>query len=208
MHPARLIVLEGIDGAGTSTQVPRLEAALRADGWRIHSTCEPSDGPVGRLLRQALRQTPPLDEATLALLFAADRLAHLETEMAAAWAAGALVLSDRYLMSSYAYQGTRLPLAWLQQLNARARRADLTLYFRVSAATAAARRQARGGPPEHFDAAARQQEILALYEAQCDAPGLGPVVPIDAEADVDSVSRQLLAAIAPCLQRWRQADAP
>src|SRR5688500_15875611 len=82
------IVLEGLDGAGTTTQLGRLAEALRARGQRVHTTCEPSTGPIGALIRQALTGRlglpggrGPLDDATLALLFAADRTDHLAAEI-------------------------------------------------------------------------------------------------------------------------------
>jgi dTMP kinase len=87
--PGRFLVLEGIDGAGTTTQVARLAAALTADGIPVLTTREPSDGPVGVLLRQALaRRVEGLSDAALALLFAADRVHHLAAEVEPALAEG------------------------------------------------------------------------------------------------------------------------
>ncbi|HET6345426.1 MAG TPA: dTMP kinase, partial [Myxococcota bacterium] len=94
MHRGLLVALEGIDGAGTSTQIAPLAAFLRARGRDVVTTAEPSGGPVGVLLRQALQGRPRLDDATLALLFAADRLDHLAREVEPALARGAVVLTD------------------------------------------------------------------------------------------------------------------
>ena len=190
-----LIALEGIDGAGTSTQVQPLARYVRSLGHTVYTTAEPSRGPVGLLLRQALRGAAPLGEEALALLFAADRLEHLEREIVPQLAQGAVVISDRYLLSSYAYQVSKLPLPWIQTVNAHARAPDASLYFRVSQKTAAARRTARGGPPEHFDAAARQQQVSDAYEAALGLPRIGNVCVIDAEAAVDEVTAQLQRCI-------------
>ena len=83
-----LVVLEGIDGAGTTTQAERISAALRADGHRVVTTRQPSDGPVGMLIRQVLAgrlQLPggsgPISPQTLALLYAADRTDHLDAQL-------------------------------------------------------------------------------------------------------------------------------
>src|SRR6185503_20411145 len=100
-----LIVLEGVDGAGTTTQVRLLAERLRARGSRVHTTAEPSSGPIGKLLRRALSGRLTDGDApdaarpswqTLALLFAADRLDHLAREVEPELAAGAIVLCDRY----------------------------------------------------------------------------------------------------------------
>ena len=73
-----LIAIEGIDGAGTTTQARLLHQALDAVGIPAHLTREPSDGPIGLLLRQILAGAhTPTDSTTLSLLFAADRADHL-----------------------------------------------------------------------------------------------------------------------------------
>src|SRR5207245_6709159 len=100
MPDGRLVVLEGIDGAGTTTHARRLAEALRARGRDVVVTREPSSGPVGTLIRGILRREITLPEqagggapgwATQALLFAADRLYHIEAEIAPALSRGAVV---------------------------------------------------------------------------------------------------------------------
>src|SRR5713101_5144548 len=95
----RFIVLEGIDGAGTTTQAQLLSAELRRDGHLVLTTREPSDGPVGTLIRQALtgrlslpERAGPLSDETLALLFAADRLDHLQAQILPALQRGEVVI--------------------------------------------------------------------------------------------------------------------
>ena len=143
--PGRFIVLEGVDGCGSTTQTKRLVEALATRGYDARSTCEPSDGPVGALIRQALEkrlrdargEARRFDWATLALLFAADRLDHVEATIAPALAAGAIVISDRYTLSSLVYQsvtapsGSEEPLAWIHELNRAARAPDLTIVLDV-----------------------------------------------------------------------------
>ena len=132
----RLIVLEGLDGAGTTTQARRLVDHLRSRGQLTHLTREPSDGPIGRLIREMLTGAhaiagEKLSQSTFGLLFAADRLDHLQREVEPALAAGAIVVSDRWYHSSLAYQGTGAERDWIAQLNARARRPDVTVFLKV-----------------------------------------------------------------------------
>lgn len=166
---AKFIVLEGIDGAGTTTQCARLVAALRARGIRAHATREPSDGPIGTLLRQMLtkeRPAPAHPEA-LALLFAADRLDHVGADVWPRLAAGEWVVSDRYDHSSIAYQSVSgagsEAIAWLRELNRHAPRPALTLVLDVAPEVARARRLARDQNRELFDDDALQQKLAAFY---------------------------------------------
>lgn len=161
-----LIVLEGIDGAGTTTQTSRLSAALEASGFAVHATREPSDGPVGRLLREILTGAhAPVDQTTLSLLYAADRADHQQREVEPALARGAVVISDRWYHSSMAYQGTGEELGWIVELNRRARKPDLTVFLEIAPEEAARRRAADQRIEEIFDALATQQRVAAGYRA-------------------------------------------
>ncbi|AWV89805.1 dTMP kinase [Bradymonas sediminis] len=134
------IVIEGIDGAGTTTQSTLLHDYFQAQGQPALLTNEPSTGAIGTLIRKmiAMRRDEdarPVDRETLALLFAADRLDHLKAEVEPALAAGQVVISDRYYHSSFAYQGDSvagsdaLDLRWIRTLNERARTPDLTVFL-------------------------------------------------------------------------------
>lgn len=161
-----LIVIEGIDGAGTTTQTQRLATALAAGGYEAHATREPSDGPIGKLLRQILAGAhSPMDQTTLSLLFAADRADHLQREVEPALARGAVVISDRWYHSSLAYQGTGEERLWIAELNRRARRPDLTIFIEVPAELAAQRRSDAERSEEIFDALATQRRVAAGYRA-------------------------------------------
>jgi dTMP kinase len=195
----RFVVLEGLDGAGTTTQALRLAAALRRTGHRVVLTREPSEGPVGALLRQALdgpgRQL--LSDATLALLFAADRLDHLASTVEPGLAAGAIVISDRYALSSFAYQGRVLGQPWVEALNARARTPDLTLFLEVVPRVAATRRRLRGGRKERFDDSRTQASVARAYgEVMARHGRAHHVRRIDGEMEVDAVAAQVQEAVA------------
>ena len=145
----RFIVIEGIDGAGTTTQARRLGERLREAGRKVHVTAEPSGGAIGALVRQVLSgrlrgRAPdgPFDAEALALLFAADRLDHARAEIEPALQAGIDVVSDRYTLSSLAYQSlTTGDARWVDQVNARAPAPDVTILLRVVPAVAFARRR-------------------------------------------------------------------
>jgi dTMP kinase len=203
----RFLVLEGLDGAGTTTQSRRLAAALRAKGRQVHVTAEPSGGPVGALARLVLSRrlggAPGLaegfDPAALALLFAADRLDHVAAEIAPRLDAGVDVISDRYTLSSLAYQSlTCGDLAWVEALNSRARAPDATLFLRVSPEVAISRRQAENGGGELFEVPSFQREVARAYERCLERlRGRGERVEVvDGERPVEEVTAALEAAVA------------
>ncbi len=210
----RFIVLEGVDGSGTTTQTERLVQRLRAHGYDARATREPTAGPVGSLLREVLARRLQLGSAattsefaapTLSLLFAADRLDHLGSFIEPALREGAVVVSDRYDLSSYVYQSAtassaEAALAWLRELNRHARRPELTLVLRLSPEEAERRRALRGGPVELFEQQALQRRLARLY-AQA-----GALVPADrlewveAEGEVSEVEERIWAAVRPVVE--------
>lgn len=157
------IVLEGIDGAGTTTQRARIAQALSKRGYDVHETAEPSGLPVGKLIRQALQKEPEWEPTQFALAFALDRLDHVKREIEPAMRAGKVVLSDRYVISSLVYQSLELPMDWVESLNRHAPEPDLTLLVDLDVEEAEMRRSKRGGPEEIFDANETQQRLRAAY---------------------------------------------
>ncbi len=190
-----LIVIEGIDGAGTTTQAERLAATLRGRGTACHLTREPSDGPIGKLLRQMLAGAhAPVHATTLSLLFAADRADHLSREVEPALGRGEVVISDRWYHSSLAYQGTGEERAWILELNRRARRPDLTVLLQVSPEEAAHRRARDRRPEELFDAIETQRQVAAGYLAVVHMLGRQERIEIvDGELPPDQVAASVLA---------------
>lgn len=165
----RFVVLEGIDGSGTTTQTELLAEHLRRQGRRVVTTCEPTDGRVGALIRSFLSEPDrPRHWATMALLFAADRLDHVENTVLPAIAEGAVVISDRYDLSSLAYQSATSDTSaevvpWIRELNRFAPRPDLTVVLDVNPAVAEQRRRSRGGPSELFEKTELQRRLAELY---------------------------------------------
>ncbi|MBI3206757.1 MAG: dTMP kinase [Myxococcales bacterium] len=197
----RFVVLEGIDGSGTSTQLERLAQALEARGLDVHRTAEPSTGPVGTLIRQYLRHEllGPAAWDTMALLFAADRLDHVAREIEPTLARGGWVISDRYDLSSLAYQSATAPSAevvgWIRELNVRALRPDLTVIVDVPAEAAAARRGARGGDAELYEKTELQGRLAEIYaQGEALVPG-DRVRHVSGLGDPDEVTARLLALV-------------
>lgn len=202
---SRFIVLEGIDGAGTTTQTARLVQTLQQRGLAAHATREPSDGAIGKHLRAILTGQIVLQFASeaqraaqLALLFAADRMDHLGSEVQPSLARGTWVVSDRYDHSSVAYQsatsGDAGSIAWLRQLNRYADRPHLTVVLDVSAEVARARRLARDAQRELFDDDELQRKLALFYrDIERYFPG-ERIVHIDADRGVDEVFADVLSA--------------
>jgi dTMP kinase len=199
MSPPRFIVLEGIDGSGTTTQLGLLQRHLEARGRRAHPTREPSQGPVGRLLREILlgghraADGMPVDGLAMALLFAADRRDHLKREIEPALAGGADVISDRYLWSSLAYQAQEAERDWVAALARDLRVADLTLLLDVPVPVAADRRRAAGRVEERYDADAVQIRVAARYRELAAADPRAVI--LDAQGSIDDVARAIAAAV-------------
>jgi dTMP kinase len=194
----KLIVLEGIDGAGTTTQAARLAARFGSS----HLTREPSIGPIGQELRKLLGNADqPMDRAAIALLFAADRLDHLRREIEPILDEGRPVVSDRYVLSSLAYQSVDLPIEWVRAINSRARPADLTILLEVPAELAAERRRLRGGADELYDALSFQKKVVDSYRRQADEQRRQghTVVDVDGTNPPDEVFSRLVEIVEPFL---------
>jgi dTMP kinase len=202
----RFVVLEGVDGSGTTTQVARLTARLRAAGIAARATREPSDGPFGALARQVLggRVVVPGGRApgwtTMALLFAADRMDHVESEIEPLLGQGAVVVSDRYVASSLAYQSVSSganaaeALAWIRSLNRYVSKPDLTVVLDVTPETAARRREGRGEAAQIFDQDEMQRALGVFYRDLAKHMPAETIVVIDANAGVQEVEETVWAA--------------
>jgi len=199
------IVLEGIDGSGTTTQLDRVVAHLAARGRSAHPTREPSAGPVGLLLRElllgkhALPGGAPADGQAMALLFAADRRDHLRREIEPALARGLDVVSDRYLMSSLAYQAEEADRGWVASLARGLRPPELTILLDVPVEVAAARRRAAGRVVERYDEDAVQARVAENYRRLAAADPTAQV--IDGRGSVDEVTAAIAAAVDRVLAR-------
>jgi dTMP kinase len=208
-----LIVLEGPEGAGKTTQVGLLREWLATAGHKTLAFREPGGTAVGDEIRKILLDHPSSDIVPRAesLLFMASRAQLVEREIAPALSAGAIVLLDRFFLSTYAYQvaGRGLPYDQVGAANRLATadvRPDLTILLTLPVADGLARVTRRGAHDrmesadrEFHERVARAFAEFATAEWQAAHPESGPVVPVDASGDTLAVFRRLLSTLAG---RW------
>lgn len=120
MNQGKLIAFEGIDGCGKSTQARLLIERLKEEKIPCYATMEPTDAPVGALIRQIMKGRVQADPKVIAALFVADRLDHLLNDVdgiARKTREGITVVTDRYYFSSYAYQSVDMSMDWVIRAN-------------------------------------------------------------------------------------------
>jgi dTMP kinase len=205
MARGHLIVFEGVDGAGTTTQAQALKRAFVARGLPAHVTAQPSAGPVGMLIRQVLAGRLVVSGskapgwATMALLFAADRQDHQEAEIEPNLHDGVTVICDRYLYSSVIYQSLSSArpesVGWIQEINARVRRPDLVMFLKVTARDAALRREQRSGRTELYDDADFQARLVERYNDLLPLFPDHPIVTLDGAKPVDTIAAEAWARV-------------
>lgn len=198
----RFIVLEGLDGAGTTTQLCRLDEALGQTGIAHWATYEPTSLPTGRFVRQVLKGEVDARPETLARLYSADRHEHLYGPggILERLGRGETVISDRYLFSSLAYQGLTCGPALPRLLNADFPLPELLLYFDLDVELSMARVERRG-ERDIFEHRAFQERVRKAYEEVLAEYARSPltIVRIDASQSVDEVWAQVAAAVGQAL---------
>lgn len=131
------IALEGIDGSGKSTQIKLLAEQLKKAGHKVYTTFEPTDSPIGKMIRDIFSHRMEADHKVIAGLFVADRLNHLLNKtdgILKKLEEGYTVLSDRYYLSSYAYHSVHMAMDWVIEANAMSAellRPDLNIYIDI-----------------------------------------------------------------------------
>ncbi|AFV01851.1 Thymidylate kinase [Dehalobacter sp. UNSWDHB] len=194
----KFIVLEGIDGSGKGTQIERLKVYLETvRGVKTVLTREPSQGPLGTTIRQVLSgRINGVNDNCLALLFAADRLDHNNNLVIPALEQGNYVICDRYLWSSFAYQGMKNDESWIGEINQYAVKPDLTLFIKVSPETSLKRIAAGRFQTEIFENSEMLRHVADNYQKlykQWQKNG-EPVVEINGEKEPELVQQDIVAA--------------
>lgn len=164
----KFIVFEGIDGSGKSTQIKFLKNYLTERGVTCHITAEPTDSPFGSLIHQCMTGRIETDERTIAAMFAADRLDHLYNKrdgLLDKIESGITVISDRYYLSSYAYQCAQLPMDWVLELNrlsAEALKPDVNIFIDIEPERSLARLKNRPAL-ERYEKLETMKKIRSSY---------------------------------------------
>jgi dTMP kinase len=211
-RPGLFVVLEGGEGVGKTTQWRRLAETLRDVGHEVVAVREPGGTPAGDAIRALLLDpASSLEPSTEALLFAASRAQLVRDVITPALSRGAIVLVDRFLLSTYAYQGAGrgLPIDALQAVNAVAtggRSPDLTLLLNVPLDVAMQRMRARGAADRlEQESPLFHERVRSAFEAalspswQAAHPEIGAVVSIAAHDDPDAVTVRCIEAL---VERW------
>lgn len=195
----RFISFEGIDGAGKSTHIAAVSERLRQAGAQVLNTREPGGTPLAERLRELVLHQP-MDVLTEALLVFAGRRDHVRQVIEPALAAGHTVVCDRFTDASFAYQGggNGLPVSVLTQLEAwvtEGRQPDLTIWFDLPPAMAAARRAA-AREADRFE----QQDLEFFERVRTGYAARAAAAPqrfarVDASGDVASVAAQIATVL-------------
>ena len=192
------IVIEGLDGSGKTTQAKLLAAKL-IRSQNVLYTAEPSQGGAGTFIREScLYGKKRLLTAVEALLFAADRIEHVETEIKPALREGRLVISDRYLYSSLAYQGSsKLSIDWISEINKYALKPDFAVFIDVSPETALKRLNREKSVMERLETQRHVREVYLKFVEK------GELVRIDGERSETEVLETLLNLVMRFLEGFR-----
>ena len=212
MTAGRLLVFEGAEGVGKSTQIRRLATLLEERRVPHRIVREPGGTTVGEEIRRLVLDEPhDLDPATEALLFIASRAEHVAKVVRPALAEGQLVIADRFFLSTYAYQiaGRGLPEEMIRAANALATGGlvpDLTLLLLSHASEGLARADRRGARDRIERAGdAFHGRVTAAFDEyatgpwQRSHPECGPVVGIPAAGTPDDVFERIIAILG---ERW------
>lgn len=193
----RFVVFEGLDGAGTTTQTTLLAERLREVRLRACATAEPSDGPIGGVLRRYIAGELELDPLSAALGFVADRADHLTRVIRPALERGQWVVCDRYVLSTLAYQGSEgVDRGWLMEVSAGIDVPDATFFLEVGEAQLAERLKKRDGV-DRYEAPGLVDRIRLSYEASIALVREQGhyVVVLDGTADPAEIARAVLAEL-------------
>ncbi|MDI6691524.1 MAG: dTMP kinase [Candidatus Bathyarchaeota archaeon] len=197
MKKGCFICLEGLDGCGKTTQTKLLVKKLKKLGYAAVYTAEPSSGKIGQLIRRyCLHGGKRVSAIVEALLFAADRFEHVKNEIIPALNTGKIVVSDRYVYSSLAYQGAAgLDLKWIEAINTHALRPDLAIFIDVEPEIAIKRLKSKKSVMENLGT---QKKVRSVY---LDFVKKGELVMIDGNKSKAEVAEAILNFVTNFLEK-------
>jgi len=191
------ICVEGLDGCGKTTQTKLLVERLEKKGYDAIYTAEPSGGKIGSLIKEyCLHGETRVSSIVEALLFAADRFEHVEKEVIPALNEGKLVVSDRYVYSSLAYQGAAgLDLEWIEKINEHAIRPHLAVFIDVEPETVIQRLKPRKSVMENLGTQRKVREVYVKFVEK------GELVKIDGNNFKQEVADGILTVVLGFLEK-------
>lgn len=190
------ICIEGLDGSGKSTQAKLLVKKLCKEGYNVVFTAEPSQGKIGKFIRKRLFEQERMPTSVEALLFAADRIEHIQNTVMRALKEGKIVVSDRYIYSSLAYQGSAgLDLDWIETINANAQKPDLSIYIDVTPEVVLERLKRKKSVMENLQTQRKVQEIYQKYIEK------GELIRVDGSKSKNEVLAGLYAEVIRFLKK-------
>ena len=190
------ICIEGLDGSGKTTHAHRLVQNLQTKGFNAVYTTEPSRGDLGKFIRGTIlegkKRVPRVVEA---VLFAVDRVEHFENDVKPALAEGKVVVSDRCVYSSLAYQGAAgLDLEWIEEINRSALPPDLAIYIDVPPEIVVKRIRRKKSVMERLETQRKVEEVYLKFVDD------GKLVPIDGDKNKGEVEQNILDTVLAFLQ--------
>jgi dTMP kinase len=190
------ICIEGLDGCGKSTQAKLLVRRLRRTYDAMY-TAEPSRGKIGRFIKKhCLHGEKRCSGVVEALLFAADRLEHVETTVLPCLQQGKIVVSDRYIYSSLAYQGaTGLDLEWIEKINEHVIRPDLAVFIDVEPEAVVQRLKPKKSVMEDLET---QRKVREVYVSFVDR---GELVRVNGNKSKEEVAGDIAAVVQSFLEK-------
>jgi dTMP kinase len=192
------ICIEGLDGCGKTTQAKMLAKKLGKSHNAVYTT-EPSRGKIGTYIRNSyLYGEKRLSSVIEALLFAADRIEHVENEVLPALKQGKLVISDRYVYSSLAYQGAAgLSLEWIEKVNEHALKPDLAVFIDVDPKIVMSRLKPKKSVMENLETQQKVREIYLKFVEK------GSLTRINGEKPKNEVAKEVYAVVIKFLNASR-----
>ena len=194
------IVIEGLDGSGKTTQARLLSKKL-SKKYNIFLTTEPSRGKIGSYIREYyLYEKQRLPTDVEALLFAADRLEHVKKELVPALDKGKLVICDRYLHSSLAYQGSSgLSIDWIRGINSKALQPDIGIFIDLAPEVVLKRLNRKKSVMETLETQQKVREIYLKFVEN------GELVRIDGDKPKEDVATNLYSKVTEMIEPLRDS---
>lgn len=191
----KLIVLEGLDGAGTTTQMKRIAKRLESEGKKVFITHEPTDNPIGLLVRSVLQKKISTTPLSLALLYASDREDHLNNEeygINKYLDEGYFVISDRYFYSSIAYQSVDCNPSFIKEINSTFPHADILIFIDTPTDDCMDRIDKRGEEKELFEKSSFLEKVRKNYlNVIEELPESVKLVNIDGRKTIDEIEEEI-----------------